>query len=129
MLSCRLTPHNLQTPVQPMSFFSAFEAADDDFVRRERAKAKELRDSQWWKNLRGQGKCHWCQQRFPPAELSMDHIVPVIRGGSSSKSNIVPCCKECNSAKKYLLPIEWDDHLKRLRSGTPSPLPKPPKNP
>jgi 5-methylcytosine-specific restriction endonuclease McrA len=112
-----------------MSFFTAFEAADDDFVRRERAKAKELRDSQWWKNLRGQGKCHWCQQRLPPAELSMDHIVPVIRGGSSSKSNIVPCCKECNSAKKYLLPIEWEEHLNRLRSGIPAPLPKPPENP
>ena len=36
----------------------------------------------------------------------MDHVVPVSRGGKSTKGNIVPCCKECNNAKKYLTPVE-----------------------
>jgi 5-methylcytosine-specific restriction endonuclease McrA len=43
----------------------------------------------------------------------MDHIVPLIRGGKSSRGNIVPACKTCNSQKKYLLPIEWEDYLRR----------------
>jgi 5-methylcytosine-specific restriction endonuclease McrA len=41
----------------------------------------------------------------------MDHIVPMIRGGKTTKGNIVPACKECNTKKKYLLPIEWDEYI------------------
>jgi len=92
-----------------------FVPADDEHVRREKAKARKLRESQWWKNLRGQGKCHYCGGRFPPAELTMDHTVPIIRGGSSTRRNVVPCCKECNSQKRYLVPAEWEQHLARLR--------------
>jgi len=44
----------------------------------------------------------------------MDHIIPLIRGGKSTKNNIVAACKSCNSKKKYLLPIEWDEYLQRL---------------
>ena len=91
-----------------------FIPADEEHVKREKAKAKELRESQWWKNLRGQGVCHYCKKRFPAAELTMDHIVPVIRGGRSTKGNIVAACKECNSQKKYLLPVEWQEYLDRL---------------
>lgn len=47
----------------------------------------------------------------------MDHIVPVSRGGRSTKGNVVACCKECNSAKKQLLPMEWEAYLTRF--GTP----------
>jgi 5-methylcytosine-specific restriction endonuclease McrA len=44
----------------------------------------------------------------------MDHIVPLIREGKSTRNNIVPACKECNSRKKYLLPIEWDQYVQRI---------------
>ena len=86
-----------------------FLPADSEHVKRERAKARVLRDSQWWKNLRGTGLCYYCKQRFPPRELTMDHLIPIIRGGCSRKSNIVACCKECNNKKKYLLPFEMDN--------------------
>jgi 5-methylcytosine-specific restriction endonuclease McrA len=41
----------------------------------------------------------------------MDHIVALSRGGKSTKGNVVPSCKACNSKKKYLLPIEWEEYL------------------
>jgi len=44
----------------------------------------------------------------------MDHVVPLIRGGKSKKGNVVAACKECNSKKKYLLPLEWEVYLKDL---------------
>mgnify|MGYP003322086410 CR=1 FL=1 len=94
----------------------SFESVDSEIIRRERSKAQELRKSQWWKNLRGNGKCHYCGRRFSPKELTMDHIVPLARGGTSSKSNIVACCKECNSKKKYLLPIEWEEYLNGINN-------------
>ncbi|MGK0289893.1 MAG: 5-methylcytosine-specific restriction protein A [bacterium] len=91
-----------------------FIPADELHVRREKAKARDLRHSQWWKNQRGNGQCLYCKTRIPPKQLTMDHRIPIIRGGKSTKNNIVPCCKECNSKKKYLLPIEWDAYLKDM---------------
>ena len=79
---------------------------DDAHVARERAKARELRNSSWWKQKISAGICHYCGKKFPPEELTMDHIVPVVRGGKSSRGNVVPCCKQCNSDKKYLTPAE-----------------------
>lgn len=79
---------------------------DPAHVKRERAKAKELRKSEWWKQERAKGLCHYCGEQFLPEELTMDHILPVVRGGKSIKSNCVPCCKECNSDKKFLTPAE-----------------------
>ena len=29
----------------------------------------------------------------------MDHVVPLARGGRSTRGNVVPCCRECNQAK------------------------------
>ncbi|MCP4718673.1 MAG: HNH endonuclease, partial [Desulfobacteraceae bacterium] len=52
---------------------------------------------------------------FPPAQLTMDHIIPVGRGGKSEKFNLVPCCKECNTQKSNLLPSEWEDYMETLR--------------
>jgi len=87
------------------SFLSDISTAD---IQREKNRAKELRQSQWWKRKRATGICHYCQGRFPPTELTMDHLVPLARGGKSTKGNLVPACKECNTKKKYALPWEWE---------------------
>jgi 5-methylcytosine-specific restriction endonuclease McrA len=79
-------------------------------VRREREKARQLRASQWWKRKRAVGICHHCGGKFPPKELTMDHLVPVIRGGKSNKGNLVPSCKDCNSRRKHSLPFEQADY-------------------
>ncbi len=86
----------------------------EEELKKARAKARELRQSQWWKRKRSEGICYFCRRKFPPKDLTMDHIVPLIRGGKSTRSNVVPCCKECNDKKKYLLPIEWEEYLERI---------------
>ena len=91
-----------------------FIAASDEHINREKNKAREMRHSQWWKNKCASGHCHYCLEAFDPKTLTMDHIVPISRGGSTSRSNIVPCCKECNNQKKHMLPVEWQDYLERL---------------
>ena len=75
-------------------------------IRRERQKARELRASQWWKRRRASGICHHCGEKFAPKDLTMDHLIPIIRGGKSTKGNLVPSCKKCNSERKYHLPFE-----------------------
>ena len=86
----------------------------EEEIRRERAKARELRQTRWWKQKLARGICHYCGRRFPPEQLTMDHIVPIIRGGRSTKNNVAAVCKECNTNKKYLLPMEWKEYMKRF---------------
>ena len=80
-------------------------------IKREKEKARELRKTQWWKNRVAKGICRYCGGAFPPAELTMDHLVPIVRGGKSIRGNLVPACKECNNRKKHMLPLEWEEFL------------------
>lgn len=77
-------------------------------LEREKARARELRQSAWWKRRVRSGVCHYCGRRVGARALTMDHVVPLIRGGRSIRPNLVPACKDCNSKKQSLLPWEWD---------------------
>jgi 5-methylcytosine-specific restriction endonuclease McrA len=78
----------------------------DEEISRERKKAKELKKTAWWKQKRSSGVCYYCNQKFSVEELTMDHIIPLIRGGKSIKANLVPSCKDCNNKKKHKLAFE-----------------------
>jgi 5-methylcytosine-specific restriction enzyme A len=80
--------------------------ADPAHIARERERARTLRASAWWKRKLSRGTCAYCGQRFAPRELTMDHVVPVARGGRSVRGNVAPSCKPCNNAKKLLTPAE-----------------------
>lgn len=82
---------------------------DESSVRAERQKARKLRKSRWWQLKTAAGLCHYCGRKFPVKKLTMDHIIPLSRGGRSDKGNLVPCCKECNTAKKTELPPELEE--------------------
>jgi 5-methylcytosine-specific restriction protein A len=92
----------------------------DEEIRREKEKARSLRKSAWWMRKIQKGVCHYCNSKVGKARLTMDHVVPLSRGGKSRKGNVVPACKECNNRKKYLLPIEWEEYLKALSERSPS---------
>lgn len=94
--------------------FFEFSGVDETVIRKERDKARELRKSGWWQRKINAGICHYCGQTYLPKELTMDHIVPIGRGGRSVKGNVVPCCKECNNRKKTLLPLEWEEYMASL---------------
>ena len=108
-------PQQEDVPISDGLLDNFFVPADDEHIAREKRKAMELRQSQWWKNELAKGKCHYCGRRFHPSQLTMDHIVPIVRGGFTRKQNVVTCCKECNSKKKYLLPVEWQEYLDKLK--------------
>lgn len=56
--------------------------------------------------LRDRLVCAYCHQRFNEAELTLDHILPVARGGKSTWMNLVTADKRCNSFKADRLPEE-----------------------
>jgi 5-methylcytosine-specific restriction endonuclease McrA len=92
----------------------AYDLSEAD-QKRERHKARELRQSQWWKRRLAKGVCYYCGRPTPPDQLTMDHIVPISRGGKTTRGNVVACCKQCNNAKKQLLPMEWENYLRQFR--------------
>ena len=84
-------------------------------IRREKDKAKRLRQTTWWMRKTQPGICHYCRGQVGRHHLTMDHVVPLSRGGKSTKGNLVPACKACNNKKKYLIPVEWEDYLRSLQ--------------
>ena len=80
--------------------------ADPAHAARERARARALRRTAWWQRRVQKGICAYCGKKVPPRELSMDHVVPVARGGRSTRGNVVAACKECNNRKKLMTPAE-----------------------
>ena len=89
---------------------------DEAQIRRERRKAREIRESQWWKRRLAKGICHYCNRKTTIDCLTMDHIVPIARGGRSTKGNLVTACKSCNNKKKQLLPMEWEEYLAEFKT-------------
>lgn len=41
-------------------------------------------------------RCAYCGEK---KALTMDHVIPLIRGGKHEMSNIVPACRSCNASK------------------------------
>jgi len=47
----------------------------------------------------GMYPCQYCSESFPVKELTLDHVMPVSRGGRTEWENIVTACKKCNHSK------------------------------
>jgi len=92
---------------------------DEPFIRAEKAKARKLRKSRWWQQKTSSGTCYYCNENVGINNLTMDHVVPLSKGGRSSKDNLVPCCKKCNNRKKTSLPIEWQEYMDTLTATKP----------
>lgn len=44
-------------------------------------------------------RCQICRERFPWEELSIDHIIPLSKGGTHDRFNLQLACKRCNAKK------------------------------
>ncbi len=92
-----------------------FDSPDERTIRRERERARALRKTRWWQQKSAAGRCHYCSKEVGAAALTMDHLLPLSRGGRSTKENLVPCCRECNVTKRSMMPIEWDRYCDQFR--------------
>jgi len=79
----------------------------NDFVRR------EVRFSRMSIFERDQFTCQYCSKRLPKSQLTIDHVLPVSRGGGDSWENLVLACFHCNVRKGDRTPEEA--HMPLLR--------------
>ncbi|MBF0441105.1 MAG: HNH endonuclease [Oligoflexales bacterium] len=84
-------------------------------IKEEKEKARKLRKSRWWQNLIQSTVCYYCNTELDSKTATMDHIVPLSRGGRSRRGNVVPSCKTCNTKKRDLTPVEWTEYLDSLK--------------
>lgn len=88
-------------------------------IKLERAKARELKSTSWWKNQISKGVCHWCEKKYSSKELTMDHRIPLARGGRTAKDNVVVSCLPCNQERGLESPLDdLFEKLEKERSST-----------
>lgn len=58
--------------------------------RRNRKERVFHRDGPW---------CFYCRRLFSYAELTLDHLVPRVRGGRDTPDNLLLACEPCNVRK------------------------------
>jgi 5-methylcytosine-specific restriction endonuclease McrA len=64
--------------------------------------------------LRDRFTCQYCGRALPAAELTLDHVVPRCRGGTTAWENVVAACKRCNHRKGDRTPDEARMALRRV---------------
>jgi 5-methylcytosine-specific restriction endonuclease McrA len=63
---------------------------------------------------RDENVCQYCGKRLAPERLTIDHIVPLSRGGDTDWDNCVLACHRCNGRKADLTPREARMKLLKL---------------
>jgi 5-methylcytosine-specific restriction endonuclease McrA len=63
--------------------------------------------------LRDRNTCQYCGIVLPSSELTLDHVIPRSRGGTSTWENLVAACHDCNRRKGNLMLNESDMKLMR----------------
>jgi 5-methylcytosine-specific restriction endonuclease McrA len=52
-------------------------------------------------------RCVYCAAPLAPEFATLDHVLPVSRGGSHVPGNLVIACHECNQLKGNALPLDF----------------------
>ena len=72
--------------------------------------SQRAKNSSQWKKVRkriiarDQGICAYCGQEN---STTVDHVLPVARGGDDSESNLVCACVSCNTSKGKKMPFDF----------------------
>jgi 5-methylcytosine-specific restriction enzyme A len=60
---------------------------------------------------RDRDQCQSCGQTQVQVNLTVDHIIPLARGGSNDISNLQTLCQQCNQRKRHYLDPRFKRHF------------------
>lgn len=56
------------------------------------------------KMLRKSNRCHWCDCKLTLGNSTVEHVIPLHRGGLDNANNRVLACKPCNQRRGHDMP-------------------------
>lgn len=60
---------------------------------------------------RGNVHCKFCRRKLTRTTATIDHVVPVTRGGTNAPDNLIIACEQCNQTKAGRTLEEWIEDL------------------
>lgn len=51
--------------------------------------------------IRDNFSCQYCNEKLEPASLTIDHVIPRVKGGKTTWENVVSACIKCNGLKGH----------------------------
>ena len=85
--------------------YEALRAMDRNSFRRAKERgnqAQRLNLIRVWR--RDKGHCYLCRVKLKIWEFTLDHVVPLSKGGAHNYSNVRVCCLPCNLKKGSSVP-------------------------
>jgi len=102
-----------KTPEQRERLIQKLIASPPSRIRPERVRARKAKSartypSKWLRDIwrEQHGNCFYCKLRME--YMTIDHKVPLSRGGKTERRNVVGACEPCNTAKGSLMPEDFD---------------------
>jgi 5-methylcytosine-specific restriction endonuclease McrA len=56
---------------------------------------------------RQRGRCYWCEEKVTWRAKHVDHVMPIVKGGSNGPENVVIACSSCNQSKGAKHPMDF----------------------
>ena len=56
---------------------------------------------------RSRGRCACCGKKLTTKTMTMDHIIPLSRGGKNEAENLVALCEDCNKKKGNMMYLPY----------------------
>ena len=98
-------------------------------IKKEIKANKEIKDRNWWRNWsenrvdivkfkkESENICYYCGKKITSKDdLTVDHVVPVSKGGENAKDNFVISCKACNREKSNLSVERYAEFLNIIKA-------------
>lgn len=63
------------------------------------SKQKNSRKRQLVERYGYESRCFWCGKLLPIEQLTLDHLLPISRGGSNNLENLRLACLPCNQGR------------------------------
>lgn len=85
----------------PMVLAESQPRRSSDIYREYQALRKTPAFKLWWANqfAKQRAECYYCECSLKQCRVNVEHIVPMGRGGTNSKRNMVLSCAKCNKEK------------------------------
>lgn len=82
--------------------------------RRTATKKGDVTTEQYINMINTSTNCYWCNCKLNKSNISIDHYIPISKGGLHTLSNLVATCLHCNKTKHGKDPLRFANEIGRL---------------